>query len=114
MKCCFGLCISLLLTVRVLDAADARLADAAMKQDKPAVRALLRQGTDVNASQADGTTALHWAARWNDLEAAELMLRAGANPKSNNRNGVGPLYLASVNGNAAMIELLLKAGSDPN
>src|SRR5436309_4357929 len=40
--------------------ADARLADAAMKGDRTAVRALLKEAADVNAPAADGTTALHW------------------------------------------------------
>ena len=37
------------------------VADAAMRGDKAAVRALLAQKADVNAPQADGATALHWA-----------------------------------------------------
>jgi ankyrin repeat protein len=109
-----GSLIVMLLSIPALQAADARLADAAMKQDKQTVRALLKQNADVNGPQTDGTTALHWAARWNDLEAAELMIRAGANAKAANREGVSPLYLAAVNGSAAMIETLLKAGADPN
>ena len=39
----------------------ARLADAVQNQDQAAVRTLLKQNVDVNAAQADGTTALHWA-----------------------------------------------------
>ena len=37
------------------------VADAAMRGDTAAVRALLAQKADVNAPQADGATALHWA-----------------------------------------------------
>ena len=33
---------------------------------------------DVNAVEADGTTALHWAVRQNDLELVDRLLRAGA------------------------------------
>ncbi len=93
---------------------DARLADAAKKMDRAAIRALLEQRSDVNAPQVDGTTALHWAAYQDDLETAQLLVRAGANVKAANRNGMTPLALACTNGNAAMIELLLKAGADPN
>ncbi|MBI3471384.1 MAG: ankyrin repeat domain-containing protein, partial [Candidatus Solibacter usitatus] len=64
--------------------------------------------------QADGTTALHWAAHQEDLETAELLVRAGANVKAANRYGVTPLSLACTNGNGAMVDLLLKAGADPN
>ena len=38
------------------------VADAAMRGDRDAVRALLKDGADVNAAQGDGMTALHWAA----------------------------------------------------
>ena len=61
---------------------------------------------------ADGTTALHWAAPADDLETARLLLRAGANAKAANRYGVTPLHVAATNGSAAMIEALLKAGAD--
>ena len=47
-------------------------------RDNEALRALLKQHANVNAAQPDGTTALHWAAHWNDLETVNLLLRAGA------------------------------------
>ena len=42
-----------------------------MRSDKVAIRALIQQKADVNAPQPDGTTALHWVVRQNDLETAE-------------------------------------------
>src|SRR5262249_13846129 len=45
---------------------DTRVADAAMRADRAAVRTLVAQGASVNATQPDGTTALHWAARTDD------------------------------------------------
>jgi len=42
-------------------AANSEVADAVMKGDTAAVRALLAKKADVNAPQTDGTTALHWA-----------------------------------------------------
>jgi len=74
----------------------------------------LLKKADVNAPQADGTTALHWAARWDDLDMAAALIRAGANPQAANRDGATPMFLAAQNGSAAMIEALLKAGADPN
>ena len=90
------------------------LADAAEKSDRPALRTLLKQGADVNAPQADGTTALHWAARLDDLETAKLLVKAGANVKATNQFGVSPLSLACENGSAELVELLLGAGADAN
>jgi ankyrin repeat protein len=95
-------------------ATDAPLADAAESKNLAAIRALLQQRTDVNASQVDGMTALHWAAYQDDLETVELLVRAGANVKAANRYGVTPLSLACTNGNEAMVGLLLKSGADPN
>jgi ankyrin repeat protein len=95
-------------------AANSPMADAAMKQNHEAVRSLLRQKADVNAPQVDGTTALHWAVRLDDLDTADLLIRAGAKVSAANRDGATPLQLAALNGNAAMIEKLVKAGADPN
>ena len=82
---------------------DTRLADAAMKRDMAAVRALLQQKVDVNAPGRDGTPALHWIVRVDDLETTSALLRAGADAKLVTRYGVTPLALAASNGNAAMI-----------
>jgi uncharacterized protein len=105
----------LLSTVDARAAAPAALvADAAEKLDRATLRALLRQKADVNAPQADGMTALHWAAYQDDLEMVTLLVRAGANVKAPNRYGVTPLSLACTNGNSEIVERLLKAGADPN
>ena len=68
----------------------------------------------MNAPQADGATALHWAVFRSDKAMVDLLLRAGANPKAANRDGATPLWLASINGDAPIIEALLKAGADAN
>ncbi len=88
-------------------------ADAAQQRDKDALRALIKQRANVNAAQPDGTTALHWAAHWNDAELVDLLLRAGANAKAVNRYGATPLAEAAPAGSAATIESLLRAGADP-
>ena len=97
---------------------DLRLIDAIKTGNRDAVRVLLKgSGTGpviVNATEADGTTGLHWAARVDDLETVRLLLQAGADAKAVNRYGVSPLSLAAMNGNAAMIEALLDAGADAN
>jgi ankyrin repeat protein len=90
------------------------VADAVMKGNKAALRTLLQRHLDVNAPQADGTTALHWAVYQDDVETADLLIRAGGNPKAKNREGASVLSLACINGNGAMIAKLLKAGADVN
>jgi len=95
-------------------AAGSPLIEAVKKQDVQAVRTLLKQQGNINATEADGFTALHWAAQRNDMQLVELLIGAGANAKASTRYNITPLYLAAVNGNAAVIERLLKAGADPN
>ncbi len=93
---------------------DLRVVDAAQKQDKAGIPLLLRTGADVTATQADGTTALHWAVHWDDLETAELLMLFGADMNAKNDYGATPLSLACTNGNAAMVEKLVARGANPN
>jgi ankyrin repeat protein len=90
------------------------IADAAMKRDLTAVRSLIQRRADVNAPQADGATALHWAAYYDDVQIADVLIAAGAKVAAANREGATPLALACLNGSARMIETLVKAGADPN
>jgi ankyrin repeat protein len=93
--------------------ADTRLVDAVKTGKREIVRTLLKRPVDVNAPEVDGTTALHWAVRGDDVETARLLIGAGASASSANRYGITPLSLASLNGNAAMMTVLIKAGADP-
>jgi len=93
---------------------DVRLAEAAKREDRSAIRTLVDQKADVNAPLADGSTALHWAVQADDLESVSLLLQAGANVKAANRYGVTPLHLATSNGNVTIIGRLLRAGADPD
>ena len=91
---------------------DLRLIEAVRLQDSEAVERLLHASADVDAPQADGATALHWAVYLDDLETARLLLDAGADAGVANTHGVVPLTLACTNANAAMVDLLLAAGAD--
>ncbi len=93
--------------------ADSPVADAAARGDRDAVKALLKQASDVNAAQGDGMTALHWAAMNGDVDLAQMLIVAGANVKATTRLGAyTPLYLASQQGHAKVIQALIKAGGD--
>jgi uncharacterized protein len=105
---------ALCLTVFLHAAASAPVAEAAMQNDKDAVRSLLKQAADVNAAQGDGMTALHWAAMHGDADLVQMLVFAGANVRATTRIGsYTPLYLASQQGQAKAIAALLKAGADP-
>ena len=96
-------------------AEDIRLVDAVQRQDHAAVQVLLSDDQlDVNISQADGATAVAWAAHWDDLDVARSLIRVGANVNAGNELGVTPLMLAAHNASGEMIDLLLDAGADPN
>ena len=95
--------------------ANSPVADAAMRGDREAVRALLKQGADVSAPHGDGMTALHWAAERGDAATAEMLIYAGANVAAVTRIGqYTPLHLASEAGSAPVAQALLKAGADPS
>jgi len=94
-------------------AGQSRVADAAMKSDTAAVRALIQQKADVNAAQVDGATALHWAVHRDNVEMADALVKAGADVKAATREGVTPLSMAALYGNPRMLGLLIEAGADP-
>jgi uncharacterized protein len=95
-------------------AADLRLVEAARNQDQEQVRSLLNQRVDVNTRSGDGSTALLWAAHWNDVETGGLLIRAGADANAANDFRMTSLSEACTNGSAAFVDLLLKAGANPN
>jgi len=90
------------------------LINAARNADREGVRRLVQEKADVNATEPDGTTALHWASYRDDVESAELLIKAGANVNAANDLGATPLWTASLNGSAVMVRRLLQAGANPN
>lgn len=91
----------------------APVASAAEARDLVLVRALLKQGGDVNGAQGDGMTALHWAAVHGDSNLAAMLLAAGANVGATTRLGAfTPLHLASQTGQSQLIAVLRAAGAE--
>jgi ankyrin len=101
-------------TLSVSGAVDSPLVLAIRKKDLESVRALLKQRTNPNAPQGDGSTPLHWAAHVDELAIADMLLRAGARADAANDNGFTPLHLACTNRSAPMVERLLAAHANPN
>jgi ankyrin repeat protein len=109
----FLLSLPFLFSVSSHAAAPSPLADAVEHRDTAAIRTLLADSA-IDAPQPDGTTALHWAARHDDLATAKSLLASKANPNATNRYGVTPLSLACTNGSAPLVTALLDAGADAN
>src|SRR5262245_3278204 len=109
--------IALLLAIAMSSSAAASgvpLIDAARNGNAAAIRTLLSSGAKADVADADGTTALHWAAQWNDISTADTLLRARAKVNAATDYGVTPLFLACLNASAPMVTRLLRAGADPN
>src|SRR5260370_32424203 len=85
------------------------LSDAVKRGDTAAVAAMLKVGADVNLSEPDGTTALHWAAHRNDLETADLLLRAGAKPAAVNSYGDAVISETAAVGSPPTLDQLFAA-----
>ena len=106
----WALFVTLLMTA---GAPESPVADAAQSGDVETVRALLRQGADVNAAQGDGMSALHWASMTGNSEMAGILLYAGANPESTTRlGGFTALHLASKGGYQGVVRVLVEGGAD--
>src|SRR5262245_33876624 len=88
-----------------LSAAASSVPEAAKSGDHEALRALLKQGADVNAAVGDGMTALHWAAARGDAAMTQMLIVAGANLQAATRfGGYAPIHVAAERGHAAVVQ----------
>jgi ankyrin repeat protein len=101
------------LTIGLTAAGDLRLIEAVRARNVERVRALLAERVNVNATQGDGATALHWAVHLDDLPLVDTLIRAGARADVADDTGATPLYLACMNRNADAVSKLLAAGANP-
>jgi uncharacterized protein len=92
----------------------ADLPTLAEKQDWAAVSAQITSKADLNATQTDGATALHWAAYHDKAEIVESLLKAGAKADLKNRYGITPLLIGCQNGHESIVRALLAAGANAN
>jgi ankyrin repeat protein len=93
---------------------DTRLVQAAKAGNSAAALALIQKRVDPNVAEPDGTTALHWAVRSNDLTLVDRLIKAGAKANTANRYGVTPIFLACQSASGLVIERLIAAGVSAN
>lgn len=70
--------------------------------------------TEINATQGDGATALHWAAYWGELEIVDLLLGRGAKADVADDHGITSLWLAAANNAPDIVGRLLTSGGNAN
>ena len=114
LKACVTSIVALSFAAGLAAAGDPRLIDAVRARNVERVRALVKEGVDVNARQADGATAIHWAAHLDDPGLVGVLIAAGAKADVADDTGVTPLYLACLNRQAAIVDTLLAAGANAN
>ena len=86
---------------------------AASTGDVELIKTLLDEGVKVDEYDATiGSTALSYAAIFNQAEAAKLLIDSGANVNDGGMSGNTPLHAASFVGNAEIASLLIEAGAN--
>lgn len=78
-----------------------------------AVTTLLANGADPRATDAEGNTPLHYAARSSDPGVAALLRDAAAEIDVPNADGFTPLGIACIAGNWRLAKFLLERGAKP-
>jgi len=75
---------------------------------------LIAHGADVNVTNSDGYTPLHWTASSDYVALAQLLLAKGANVNARDNFGNTPLHFAVFNGHDSIVQLLINHGTDIN
>ena len=91
---------------------------AALTGDTARLRALLRDGADVNGGQPDGVscgeTPLMIAAEMGNLQCMDILIKAGADVNSKAQGGHTALNVAVWRNNVKAVNRLTRAGADVN
>lgn len=85
---------------------------SAEKGNARIIEKLIKNGTDINAAETSGNTALHLAVIRANLEVAKALLKFGADVNRRNNMGRTALHFAAEAGKQEMIEILKRQGAD--
>ena len=88
------------------------LRDAAERGRTAEVRVLLAAGTDPDAADRDGWTALYLAAGEDEQDAVNALAEGGADLDKVDKDGVAPLMEAARYGHSGVVRRLLELGAD--
>ncbi|WP_108671341.1 M48 family metallopeptidase [Peribacillus acanthi] len=89
------------------------LMEAAGENDVDLVtKLLLEDANNIDATDSEGSTALHWAVLSDSYETTKLLLDNGADPNKADNWKATPLITATYNENVEMVKLLLNHGAD--
>ena len=88
--------------------------EAAKQGDVEAVKQFIAAGSDVNAKDSAGGTALHGAVFRGSKEVAELLISNGADVNAKDKYGRTPLHEAAYWDHKEIVELLITKGADVN
>lgn len=94
--------------------AHGNLADVVAAGNRNHALEMLAEGTDVNAVQSDGSSALLYAVYQGDLELVTALVQAGADVNHRNEYGASTMGEAAMNGNVDVLRVLLENGADPD
>jgi len=86
----------------------------AVQNNIDVVEYLLNNGADPDASDKNNWSALHYAARKDDVKTAQSLIKMGANKALYTNQDLTPLHIAAMNGSLQVMDILLKSGVDVN
>ena len=86
---------------------------AVMAENIETAKVLLKQGADVNATNDEDETPLHYAARYNKGDSiTQLLVRRKANIEAVNDSRMTAVHISALQGNDVVCRYLLEAGAN--
>jgi ankyrin repeat protein len=87
-----------------------KLFDAASKGSLLTLQQLVLAGTDINTTNNNGDTALHWAALGDHLDVVKFLHSKGIDINRTNQSGGSALHWAARKGHVEIVRYLLSSG----